>query len=100
MVEVVAHSLVGCIDSGVVAGVTVAALLMLDRQFVGRYLAGLVVGKRTVGGRAVRQGRRHSGYMAHGYRTLGVAEGADKCHWSQPVDSFVEGMRIGLAAEM
>jgi hypothetical protein len=32
--EVVAHSLVGCIDSGVVAGVTVAALLMLDRQFV------------------------------------------------------------------
>lgn len=32
--EVVAHSLAECIDFGVVVGVTVAALLMLDRQFV------------------------------------------------------------------
>ena len=59
-----------------------------------------MVGKRTVGGRVVRQGRRRSDYMAHGYRTLDVAEGVDKRHWSQPVGSFVEGMRIGFAAEM
>ena len=98
MVEVVAHNPVECIDSGVVAGVTVAALLMLDRQFVGRHLAGLVVRKRTVGGRAVRQGRRRSGYMAH--RTLDVAEGVDKRHWSQPVGIFVGETRIDLAAEM
>ena len=59
-----------------------------------------MVGKRTVGGRVVRQGRRRSDYMAHGYRTLDVTEGVDKRHWSQPVGSFVGGMCIDLAAEM
>lgn len=34
MAEVVVHSLVECIDFGVVVGVTVAASLTLDRQFV------------------------------------------------------------------